>query len=251
MGEDEKTLDAHGLNFNKPLDEAALEKQRAANNVGTNDIKTHSNESVSFPTNCHNCGFEGVTRMCVCEIPFFKEIIVMAFTCEHCGARSSDVKTGGGIAPQGKKMVLKVDGEEDMNRDVFKSETATVIINEIGLEITQGSLGAVYSTVEGLFGKLIETFCENNPFVKGDSAESDFKNRFDEFIAKLEKYKEGKEKFTLIFDDPLDNSWLYSPYGYDKDPRLASELYTRTEEQDIDLGINYLKEMEAKEQAEK
>jgi len=31
--------------------------------------------------------------------------------------------------------------------------------------------------------KLIETFEEQNPFVKGDSAESDFKKKFNDFVA--------------------------------------------------------------------
>lgn len=243
---EEKPIDTMGLNFKKPLEEALKDKEAM-----DNEIKTHTNESIAIPTPCPNCGIDGTTRMCVCEIPFFKEIIVMAFTCEHCGYRSSDVKTGGGVSDNGKKMTLHVDGEQDMNRDCFKSETCAVTIQELGLEITQGSLGAVYSTIEGLFLKLIETFEENNPFVKGDSAESDFKKKFNDFVAQLKSYMNGEQKFTLVFDDPLDNSWIWSPYGAKEDPKLIKETYLRTEEQDIDLGIQFLKQMEKDEKEAK
>jgi len=181
--------------------------------------------------------------MCTCEIPFFKEIIVMSFTCSHCGARSSEVKTGGGVSEKGKKITFYVDGEEDMNRDLFKSETAEVSINELGLTMTTGSLGGVYSTVEGLFMKLIETLRDNNPFM-GDSADKEFTSRFDGFIEKLEKYQQGQEKFTLIMDDPLSNSWLSNPHHPRADPKVVEEEYERTAEQDIELGINFLMEME-------
>lgn len=237
--EAEPPLDIQGMNFNEPLDD---------NIARAKDLKQ---ESISFETPCHNCFAEGVTRMCTCEIPFFKEIIVMAFTCDKCGARSSEVKTGGGVSDLGKKMTFYVDGVEDMNRDIFKSETAEVSINELGLTITQGSLGGLYSTVEGLFAKMIETLRGNNPFM-GDSADKDFVNRFEGFIDKLEKYQDGKEKFTLIVDDPMNNCWIANPNHPNEDPKVVVVEYERTEEQNIEFGVNFLIEMEReREEAEK
>jgi len=32
----------------------------------------------------------------------------MAFTCEHCGTATSEIKTGGEISSKGKKITLKV-----------------------------------------------------------------------------------------------------------------------------------------------
>ena len=234
--EDEKPLDAHGMNFKKPFDENLAESKKM------------KEETLSFDTECHNCGAMGFTRMCTCEIPFFKEIIVMAFTCDICGARSSDVKTGGGISDMGKKITLKVNGVTDMNRDLFKSDTASVEIIELGLIITEGSQGAVYSTVEGLFLKMIETLSENNPFV-GDSADTQFVSRFDEFIATLKVYQDGKKAFTMIIDDPLNNSWLQNVCLPDADPKLTEVEYERTAEQEVELGITWLKEEAEKEKA--
>ena len=35
--------------------------------------------------------------MCTIEIPYFKELIVMSFVCDYCGAHSTEVKPGGFI----------------------------------------------------------------------------------------------------------------------------------------------------------
>lgn len=40
--------------------------------------------------------------------------------------------------------------QEDLSRDVIKSDTAEVIIPEVDLHITTGSLGGLITTVEGL-----------------------------------------------------------------------------------------------------
>jgi len=81
----------------------------------------------------------------------------MAFTCNACGARSTDVKVGGGFSEKAKKYTLKVETEDDISRDLFKSETAAILIPELGVEVVSGSLGGVYSTVEGLIEKMLES----------------------------------------------------------------------------------------------
>ena len=59
---------------------------------------------------------------------------------------------------------------EDLNRDVFKSDSCSLIIPEVGLELQSGTLGSMYTTVEGLLDKIITNMEESNPFGKGDSA---------------------------------------------------------------------------------
>jgi zinc finger protein len=50
---------------------------------------------------CVNCEKNGITRILPTKIPFFKEIIVMAFDCQHCGYRSSEVQPGQQLANEG------------------------------------------------------------------------------------------------------------------------------------------------------
>ena len=39
-----------------------------------------------------NCDKMGNVQMCFSSIPFFKEIIIMAFVCDYCGYRNSEIK---------------------------------------------------------------------------------------------------------------------------------------------------------------
>jgi zinc finger protein len=54
------------------------------------------------------------------DIPYFREVIVMASSCDTCGYRNSELKPGGSIPEKGKKITLHVTKVEDLNRDVIK-----------------------------------------------------------------------------------------------------------------------------------
>ena len=54
-------------------------------------------EALIFPTPCHVCGLMGENNMCTIAVPYFKELIIMAFNCDKCGAKSREVKVGGYI----------------------------------------------------------------------------------------------------------------------------------------------------------
>lgn len=73
------------------------------------------NENLSvMKVGCYVCNKEGEMWTCTCEIPFFKEIMLMAFSCEHCGYRNADVKITGEISEKGKKITLKVEKNDDL-----------------------------------------------------------------------------------------------------------------------------------------
>jgi len=46
--------------------------------------------------------------MCCATIPFFKEIIIMAYSCEVCGHKSTEIKQGGGISEKATKITFSV-----------------------------------------------------------------------------------------------------------------------------------------------
>lgn len=92
------------------------------------------------------------------------------------------MKAGGAIPAKGKKVTVSVKDIRDLSRDVikvwptiqthlqlittfqllktsklvFQSDTASVIIPEIDLELTSGTLGGIVTTVEGLVTKISE-----------------------------------------------------------------------------------------------
>jgi hypothetical protein len=147
------TYSAHRMDFNKTINEG---------NMGDEDL-------IEFDVECHNCHKQGYMRMCTCSIPYFKEIIIMAFTCENCLTRSTEVKVGGSMSDKATKYTITCKERDDMDRDIFKSETAEIEIPEIGVVVVSGSLGGVYSTIEGLLDKMLNTLRQENPFI-GDSA---------------------------------------------------------------------------------
>jgi zinc finger protein len=57
---------------------------------------------------CVNCEKQGVTKIMMTKIPFFKEIILMAFECPHCAFRSSEVQHGQSLADHGINFELNV-----------------------------------------------------------------------------------------------------------------------------------------------
>ena len=51
-------------------------------------------EAVRLPENCPACGVPGESLTCIADIPHFKEVMIMAFDCEACGYKSSEVRWG-------------------------------------------------------------------------------------------------------------------------------------------------------------
>lgn len=84
------------------------------------DDDTEVPEVLTFPANCSHCQAPSKTNMHILEIPHFKEVVIMATNCEHCGYKSNEVKAGGPIAAKGKRIILNVTDVEDLSRDILK-----------------------------------------------------------------------------------------------------------------------------------
>ena len=54
------------------------------------------------------------------DIPHFKEVVIMATVCEYCGHKTNEVKSGGGIEPKGKRIILQITDSSDLTRDILK-----------------------------------------------------------------------------------------------------------------------------------
>ena len=51
-------------------------------------------------------------------IPHFKEVIVMALTCDTCGYRSNEVKSGAGVSEKGTRITLHLTDPSNLSRDI-------------------------------------------------------------------------------------------------------------------------------------
>lgn len=219
-----KEVTAAGIDFSKPIDQQDESE-------GYDPKK----EVTNFQTFCESCGSEGLCKMCVATIPYFSEIIIMAFSCDKCGYRSSEIKQGGGIPDKATKIEFTAERESDLSRDLFKSDSCMVEFPDLGCQLQPGTQGSMYTTVEGLFSKVIDHLADTNPFGRGDSVTN---VAFLKFLDEMKARKDGKVfPFTIILDDPLSNCFIYNPNAPNDDPQLKITVYERTEEQNDDLGI--------------
>ncbi|KAK8558233.1 hypothetical protein V6N13_038706 [Hibiscus sabdariffa] len=196
-------------------------------------------EVMTFPSTCGVCAARCETRMFVTRIPYFQEVIVMASTCDSCGYRNSELKPGGPIPEKGKKITLCVKNINDLSRDVIKSDTASVKVPELELELASGTLGGIVTTVEGLITKISESLERVHGFTFGDSLDESKKNKWLDFKASLNKILSMSEPWTLILDDALANSFIAPATDDIKDDhQLIFEEYERSWEQNEELGLN-------------
>uniref|UniRef100_A0A4W2ICW2 Zinc finger protein ZPR1 n=1 Tax=Bos indicus x Bos taurus TaxID=30522 RepID=A0A4W2ICW2_BOBOX len=187
---------------------------------------------------CMNCYRNGMTRLLLTKIPFFREIIVSSFSCEHCGWNNTEIQSAGRIQDQGVRYTLTVRAQEDMDREVVKTDSATTRIPELDFEIPAFSQKGALTTVEGLISRAISGLEQDQPTRRAN--EEAVAERIDEFIAKLKELKQVASPFTLIIDDPSGNSFVENPHAPRKDDALVITHYNRTLQQEEMLGLQVL-----------
>ncbi|XP_053222271.1 zinc finger protein ZPR1 isoform X2 [Podarcis raffonei] len=184
---------------------------------------------------CMACHSNGVTRLLLTRIPFFKEIIVSSFACSRCGSTNSEIQSAGRIQDQGVCYMLTVRSKQDMNREVVKTDCATARVPELDFEIPAFSQKGVLTTIEGLIERAIEGLKQDQPFRR--ETHPDVAEKIEEFICKLKRLKDVDSAFTFILDDPSGNSFVENPHAPQRDEALVVTHYRRTAQQAALLGI--------------
>jgi zinc finger protein len=202
------------------------------------------NEVYSFPATCPGCMHSCTTHMKMVDIPHFKQVVLMSTVCDACGYRSNDVKTGGEIPDHGEKITLEVDGDIDLARDILKSETCGLECPELELHVNPGTLGGRFTTVEGLLTN-VRNDLHSQIFEAGeggDSLRAQEKSQWDKFFTNLDEAISGSRPFTIILTDPFASSYVQSLVDPPApDPKIKRETYTRTDEEEEELGLKDMK----------
>jgi zinc finger protein len=221
----------------------------AATDEGTNtkveDEDIIPDQVYEFPATCPGCMHPCVTRMTMVDIPHFKAVVLMSTVCSACGYKSNDVKTGGEIPELGRRITLKVESDEDLARDILKSETCALECPELNLSVNPGTLGGRFTTVEGLLTQIrddLRSQIFETGSGGGDSLAASEKETWNQFFEGLDVAIRGEKPFTLILSDPLASSYVQKAVDPDQDdPQLTTEDYTRTDEEEEDLGLRDMK----------
>lgn len=232
------------------LGDSDAQDQPAVSRPGlTADGEIMPDEVYSFPATCPGCMHPCTTHMKMVDIPHFKQVVIMSTVCDHCGYRSNDVKTGGEIPDKGEKTTLRVSDPADLVRDILKSETCALECPELNLQVNPGTLGGRFTTVEGLLTQIRDDLHsqifdagESGKGGGGDSLGPEQRTRWDGFFAGLDAAIRGDKPFTVVLTDPFASSFvqpLVDPPA--PDPQITKESYTRTDEEEEELGLSDMK----------
>ncbi|CAJ0591385.1 unnamed protein product [Cylicocyclus nassatus] len=198
-------------------------------------------EVLHFPTDCPNCGAPAEVLMKPTDIPYFQTVIIMALTCDKCGHKSNEVKSGGSIKDHGCRLSITIKEDADLARDVLKSDTCSMRIPELDLEVGPGALCGRFTTVEGLLTATRDQLSAQSSFFMGDSAQNTERTQIAKFLDQFDDILSLKKVVTLVLDDPAGNSYIQSLSAPLEDPSLKKEFYERTWEQNEELGLNDMK----------
>uniref|UniRef100_A0A8D2PN24 Zinc finger protein ZPR1 n=1 Tax=Zosterops lateralis melanops TaxID=1220523 RepID=A0A8D2PN24_ZOSLA len=176
-----------------------------------------------------NCFRNGVTRLLLTRIPFFKEIIVSSFSCDSCSWSNTEIQSAGRIQEQGVRYTLAVTSRQDMNREVVKTDCASARIPELDFEIPAFSQKGVLTTIEGIIDRAVAGLEQDQPARR--ATDKEVARKIDEFIGKLRQLKEVNSPFTFILDDPSGNSFVENPHAPQRDEALVVTHYRRSPQQ--------------------
>lgn len=178
---------------------------------------------------------QGVTRMLLTLIPFYKETVVMSFKCEHCGFENNEIQAAGEIEPNGCRIQLEIVKPDDLNRRVVKSDGTSVKFVQLDFEIPSKSQKGEVTTIEGIISRSIAGLQQDQTVRRIEHPE--VAEQIDAFVCKLESLKLVETPFTIILEDISGNSRVENPYAPNTDPQCTVTHFVRTQEQNHELGM--------------
>ena len=125
-----------------------------------------------------------------------------------------------------------------MNRNVVKSEYATIKIPDLDLEIPPITQKGKLTTIEGFIRNAKENIEKtlNDGFYSELGVEK--VEKISSFLDKLEKALTYQNlPFHFEIDDPSGNSFVENPYAPNTDPYTKITYYIRTQQHLHDMGI--------------
>lgn len=79
---------------------------------------------------CLNCKKNGLTKILLTSIPYFKEVAIMSFECGHCNTNNNELQPVSDIQMKGVRYKVSCTKDEDLQRQIVKTEWSEIIIPE-------------------------------------------------------------------------------------------------------------------------
>ncbi|KAJ5760329.1 nucleolar zinc-finger protein [Penicillium odoratum] len=236
---------------------ASEAEAKDVNDMGNpEDLDIVDGQVYELPTECPGCNSSGaVTRIKRVNIPHFKEVYIFGTSCEDCGYKSSDVRTGGEVPEKGKRITLRVENIVDLSRDILKSNTCALSSEDLEIEVQPGTLGGRFTSVEGLLTEIKDQLYghifDAGGSTGGDSMQNTEKGKWERFFANLDAAIAGEKKFSITLEDPMASSYVQDLCSPAVDPQIDIEEYVRTAEEEEELGFHDMKTEGYEEDAKK
>lgn len=175
-----------------------------------------------------------MTRLLLTRIPYFREIIIMSFSCEHCNLKNNEIQAAGSVQPKGTHYELRLTDMADFARQVVKADSATVKFIELDLEIPAGK--GQLTNVEGLLTTVVDDLELGQEARREQQPE--IYPKVAEILTKARAMLAGESfPFRLYVDDPAGNSWI-APDPRDGVGKWEKREYVRTAAQNESLGLS-------------
>ena len=176
-------------------------------------------------TSCPLCHEDLIIHWNSDNIPFFGEVMYITALCD-CSFRFADTM----ILTQKEPVHYEITIEtiEDLNARVIRSTSGTIRIPELGIDVEPGMISDSYVTnIEGILDRIQNVVITASKWVKDD--EEKYALSLD-ILKKLNDAKMGKQKLTIIIEDPLGNSAIISD-------KAVSKTLTTEESKDLKTGM--------------
>ena len=159
----------------------------------------------------------------------------MSFYCEHCHFKNNEVQPAGEMQEQGSRYTFKLENQKDLQRQVLKSDTSTLRIEDLDIEIPPGR--GRLTDVEGIVREVIRDLESGQEDRR--NADPDIYEKIQAVITALSALIEIP-RITLTIDDPAGNSWIEPapPSDHETKEKFSHKQYPRSQGQNSLLGLS-------------
>ena len=155
---------------------------------------------------CPACAIEGVAKsiMKELEIPHFGKVMETTIICPSCGFKHSDIISLEQNDPA--KYVLEIN-KNNLSIRVVRSQSATVIIPEVGVKVEPGPKSEGYVTnVEGVLTRFESAIKKALNLFDDEESQKNATTA----LESIRELKKGNDTATLIMLDPFGQSNIVS-----------------------------------------
>lgn len=159
----------------------------------------------------------------------------MSFYCDHCHFSNNEIQPASEVQEQGCKQTFKVTHEDDLQRQIIKSDTAIFKIQDLDLEVPAGR--GRLTNIEGLLSEILADLEAGQKQRKKENPE--LHTKIDSVVQSLIKLMNAANlPFTILIDDPAGNSSIEpSPQDAAIGGKYLQVQYPRTPTQNAALGL--------------